>query len=244
MKDSIMNEDGNSINLNDLRMDIFNAEDLELVEKLSNIKDLSNTISFTDENNDLMVHSIIPKFDKRPVFSIYRFLKFIEPNKVVLAGGALRKVINPLDKILDYDIFFLDFNYIQQVKSWLVEYGFDLKFECPKGELFTYKLNSLKIQLICKKQYNDIEHLLSSFDFTICQLAYDGERFYFSNYAVRSIKRRELHLSNNIEFPMATMNRIYKYKLKGFKIESCLKEFCIFMSNSDYDPTTDQLYID
>ena len=144
--------------------------------------------------------------------------------KVWLAGGALRTLIDHDDIINDYDLFFQNAESLIAVKSKLLTAGFDCIYECPNGYLFTYRKNSVKIQLICEKTYQNIEELLDSFDFTATCAATDGEFVYYSSAFVKDVKKKELRLANLV-YPVATLKRIVKYAARGYTIRKVTVEF-------------------
>lgn len=155
---------------------------------------------------------------------------------VYLAGGCFRKLVNDSDTILDYDFFFANPNAISDIKHKLENLGAQLIFSCPAGELFTYYLTipkkwykifgndrKIKIQLITKRFYSSLSELLSTFDFTVTCFGYDCKQFICHEKYVQHVKKKKLHI-NKLEYPVATLNRCYKYKDKGYFIGDVLKE--------------------
>lgn len=139
---------------------------------------------------------------------------------VVLAGGALRALVDPSEEISDYDLFVLDQGIIPKLKSSLEHLEYNLCFECPKGQLYTYKnLEGTKVQIINKRAYKDCEDLIASFDITACCAAYDGEVFYTNERFVFDNLNKLINL-NKVEYPNATLRRIVKYSNKGFKLSN------------------------
>lgn len=164
----------------------------------------------------------------------------------ILAGGACRDGVKGR-KIEDYDLFFTNSHAKDYAKNYFAECGYKLVFACPQGMLYTYKLEDTKIQLIHKRNYESVDDLLSSFDFSICQFAStDGETIMTSRQAVNDNKKKILTLSN-LEYPVATINRIAKYKAKGFYAGDAIKSivrYLALMNPNDYDESKDVLYID
>lgn len=141
-----------------------------------------------------------------------------------LAGGALRTLIDSEDVVNDYDLFFQNAESSIEVKNKLVAAGFECIYECPNGFLFTYRKDSIKIQLICENTYKNTTELLNSFDFTVTCAATDGEYVYYSTAFIKDIKKKELHLSNLV-YPVATFKRVMKYASRGYKIRGVAEEF-------------------
>lgn len=144
-----------------------------------------------------------------------------------LAGGALRSLLDPDQSVSDYDLFFKNVQAAEMMGEILEkQYKFKLIFKCPKGELRTYKKHDIKIQLITKSSYKSVDDLLSSFDFTICMAAieFNGSprKLHFTCLWVDDVKKKHLRF-HRITYPVATMNRMYKYREKGY-----------FMPQSEY----------
>lgn len=165
---------------------------------------------------------------------------------LILAGGAIRDSLNGRE-IADYDFFFTDLTTKDRVREYLVDNGYSLVFACPLGHLYSYKKDDLKVQLITKMAYGTIENLLNSFDFTICQFAYNHEGVVYTNkQAIKDNKTNTLTV-HEVTFPTSTINRISKYKAKGFWTGDAIKsivEHLVQMDVRDYNPEDDSLYVD
>jgi len=59
--------------------------------------------------------------------------------------------------------------------------------------------------------------LIDSFDFTACQAAYDGVSVDIAKRMIKSVKLKRLYV-NKITFPVASINRMFKYKQKGYHV--------------------------
>lgn len=167
---------------------------------------------------------------------------------IILAGGAMRSVVDN-GEIVDFDFFFTNSDALEFMKFYLLEIGYKNTFSCPKGELFSYVLpydtdKFIKVQLIAKQFYEGPIDLLDSFDFTACLFAWDGVSFYTSVLAVRDVKKKYLRLWS-LTYPTATINRMYKYRAKGYYIGDCIKDTVVTINSMvNYDPVEDQLYVD
>lgn len=163
-----------------------------------------------------------------------------------LAGGALRGLVDEQDKLVDFDLFFSSAVRAAEVGLDLEARGFKVIFKCPKGELTTYigpksdvdleKMTlsdgrQMKVQLITKDFYKDVEQLLHTFDVDACRFAYDGENVYTDRAAICSVKKREVTL-HNVTHPNATFKRMMKYRDKGYKVTN---EAVDFFTQSVYD---------
>ena len=167
----------------------------------------------------------------------------VNGGNVILGGGALQKLVRTDQEINDYDLFFKNKAALELTKAHFESLGYDLIFECPKGELFTYRkkasifdlIGPTKVQLISKFFYDGPEDLIDSFDFTATQWAYDGENVHTTVQTIKDTKNKMLRL-HKLTFPAATMNRVGKYKhLKGYKVpQDFFVDFLFQMSENQY----------
>ena len=166
-------------------------------------------------------------------------------NGVVLAGGALRYCIDPDDTICDYDIFFTNLDKVKEVREYLEGLYYNLIFECPKGELYTYiNEDKVKVQLITKKAYSSAEEMALAFDICACCASWDGEQVHKHNRFVFDNLNKLINI-NKIEFPVASMKRIAKYIKKGFHLtpEASL-DFVTLVNQMQLTEDNIQMYID
>lgn len=163
---------------------------------------------------------------------------------VVLAGGALRYLVDPDDTPQDYDLFFTDVSKIEKTKKYFVHNGYTKVFECPEGKLVTFKYGDTKVQLINKREYLDCNDIISSFDITACCAAYDGKEFYKHERFVFDNLNKLINI-NSIEYPMATMKRIAKYSRKGFRLTTkATEDFVTFVNQVALTDDNKVFYID
>jgi len=165
-----------------------------------------------------MIYFDKKQIEKRAPHELKHFLSLDIVNQdVILAGGALRTIFKDDSKIVDFDLFFKDGLTPAKVSLQLEDLEFKNVFTCPKGELKTFKRDDIKVQLITKTYYRDMEHVISTFDINACCIAYDGTKIVTTRNAIRDIFRKSITL-NNVEYPNATFRRILKYKDKGYKV--------------------------
>lgn len=136
--------------------------------------------------------------------------------KVFIAGGVFRHMVDPLDEVKDIDMFFSSIMDATGAMEWLEDNDYKKVFECPLGELYTYsKEGQPKIQLITKFYYSDVDTLISTFDFTACCAGFDGRRFVCNKRFYSDVRNKRIHF-NAITYPVATLNRLTKYVRKGY----------------------------
>lgn len=117
-------------------------------------------------------------------------------------------------------------------------------FECPKGELFTFKKHGVKVQCVAKRFYVDAENLLNSFDFHVTQQSFDGRFIHVSKEAIRSIKKNKLTV-HQISYPVASLNRMMKYKSYGYYIPAkTLRDIVMQINTGQFSEDALVLYVD
>ncbi len=203
---------------------------------------------FTLKHNRLLL------LDRTVIALMYKF-------PVILAGGAAR-AMSFKENISDYDIFFYGidttFKYpaiVENAKQFLLDNRFELIFECPKGELLTFrkfkglrKKNDIKVQFILKRSYKDAYELLDTFDFNACRFAAEFENgksvYYTDETALTDVISKVLTI-HKITYPSSSINRLYKYRNKGYYVGDAIKEIVRSVNQmTDYNEIDDQLYID
>lgn len=164
---------------------------------------------------------------------------------LILAGGYMRKLVDSSDTLEDIDLFFTDISAVEKVKEYLVSKSYGNIFTCPQGKLFTYhKDGCVKVQLILKRSYIDLEDVVNSFDITACCAGYDGKRMYYNKRFVSDVLNKIIAF-NIIEYPVATLGRILKYKDKGYSLKWWAREDYVKVVNSMVlDSDNVALYID
>lgn len=109
---------------------------------------------------------------------------------VWLAGGALRTLIDPTEKICDYDLFFkqrennpfepfdltIDRNdgEVLKTKEKLEKLGFKLTFECPQGKLYSYEKEILPTTTELPESFNSPRKIKIQKVQLICEKFYDN----------------------------------------------------------------------
>lgn len=189
-------------------------------------------------------------FQLQPAFSIIQNIS----DKIVVAGGSILSVLNPRTEISDYDLFIISDNVNDLVKEKasiegkLLKYGFKQTFKCPKNELSTFLYSNLKFQIINvgHKVYKTPEDILGEFDFHVCQAAYHSLDFYFSEECIRNFRGKYLSV-NKITYPSSSINRLAKYRNKGYNVYNTSREIVEHISNNirnDIPMDLNTIYVD
>ena len=161
---------------------------------------------------------------------------------VVLAGGAVRDALVNAP-ISDYDLFLLEGQDALTLREYIEKEGGVQTFACPVGKLFTYDYHKMKVQIINQAQYENVEALLNTFDFTACCFALHNGTTYISKAGMKSARKKVLRL-HALTYPSSTINRLYKYRKRGYYVGDCIPEIVQAINTMDYDPKNDYLYVD
>jgi len=177
---------------------------------------------------------------------------------LILAGGAVRDSLFGND-ISDYDLFLTHKADLTAISEHFVGQGFGMVFACPMGHLFTYMKGEdfkkpeecVKVQIICKRRYSDMKDLINSFDFsaTYFGMQYDEDEdhlvVYIDHRAIKDVRKKQLSLVN-LEYPSSTLNRLYKYRNKGYYTGHIIKEIepRIDDIGGSYEPENETIYVD
>lgn len=177
---------------------------------------------------------------------------------LVLAGGAVRDSLFGTE-ISDYDLFLTSEADLEKIKDYFIGQGFSNTFTCPLGHLFSYMKGEdfkkpeecVKVQIICKRRYYDVADLINSFDFSATYFAMQEDKeecelvVYTDLRAIKDVRKKQLSLVN-LEYPSSTLNRLYKYRNKGYYTGDIIKEIVkvVAQMGDKYDAENDTLYID
>jgi hypothetical protein len=151
---------------------------------------------------------------------------------VVIAGGANRTFVDKKDEIHDFDVFFLG----TEPKTKLLQFcsKYENVFTCPDGFLYSYKTPFGKLQIVCPTTYPNVEELLNTFDLQPSRFAFDGEYLYTFKEAIKSVKKKSLDI-HTISYPLATMNRIFKYRNYGYNTIKANEQFIRTLTESTFE---------
>jgi len=136
-----------------------------------------------------------------------------------LAGGALLAMLDRRGMVeRDLDLFFSSLAQSETCEAFIRN-----KHACTKhvtGNATTLKLTSGEIiQVIRRHFFDSPEHLLSTFDFSICQWATDGKTLVYSDLAYKDWQTKTLRNVLGTKEP-DTIVRFNKYLLTGYAPDS------------------------
>lgn len=147
---------------------------------------------------------------------LLRFIPDDMANNIWVAGGALRAYLSD-EKISDIDLFSNDRRHLARLVIILRK---ELKFKpyiitksAIKGWC-DYKGKKFKVDVV-KRLFNDPQHTLDNFDFTVCCFATDGTFFYYHKTAAFDLLKKRLVI-NNLPSPVDSLKRMQRYIQKGY----------------------------
>lgn len=162
-----------------------------------------------------------------------------------VAGGALRRTIAGTTLESDLDFFFANEGVLAAFAAKLPTLGLTKKKETEHHEQWEgYNAaadRSIVLQLIRFQYYANAAAVIESFDFTICQFAFDGMTLTCADYALWDLGRKRLAI-NKVTFPGSSMRRLLKYARQGFTAcDGCLASLATAIAD---DPTlADNMHI-
>lgn len=140
-----------------------------------------------------------------------------KPGGPWLVGGSVRRLVTGAAQDSDFDVAFPSEHALYSVKAALVSQGFEVRRETAAHvELFT-KIDEkpTTVQLLKIAYAPEPWGVLDTFDFTICQCAYDGENLTFGPYTLWDLGRRRLAI-HKVTYAASTVRRMLKYGKQGY----------------------------
>ena len=143
----------------------------------------------------------------------------MESRRILLAGGAVRRMVENNPKESDYD-FFLTPGSGHQAAAEDALRSSSFVFDKATEHHVQYTLTDAKghvtkVQLITAWTFNGPKPLIDFFDFTICQCVFDGKQLYFGDYTLFDIANKRLAI-NKVRFHHSTLRRMLKYGNQGY----------------------------
>lgn len=190
--------------------------------------ELESTILLSVSFMDFVKHHNIHQTELELLFEHIPWLPFPKYSMWIAGGCLLKTKIGcPIDEIHgDIDFYFDSQESFEMYQSELFnnKYNLDIKYIDTSLTNPQYRLNLLGhdyiLQLIQSKYFSNVHDLLSSFDFTIVQLATDKESVYFNNYhTLHDIGSRLLRFVN-IRNSVSALDRAQKYIKRGFTLDN------------------------
>jgi hypothetical protein len=162
------------------------------------------------------------RFDSTEFSRAIKRLPASLPEGPWIAGGAVRRLVSGLPQDSDYDFFFANAEQLAAFKSRmedlhavvLGETDFNISYRIPEKDRTN---GPLKVQAIKLQYFSSVELAIESFDFSLCQCAYDGTDLVFGPYTLYDLASKRL-IPGKITFGVSSLRRIIKYTKQGYSI--------------------------
>lgn len=167
----------------------------------------------------------------------------VSPTKDVwIAGGAIRQWFNDGELMTDIDVFGKN---QESLDNFISEKLWAAKKISEQNHLSSFSLNGQLIQVIKYNYYDSIHNLLDSFDFTVCQFAWDGKTVYSTEAAIVSVLRKRLRVHQiTKELAADSLRRAFKYQRKGYiPCLGTLKDIALSFQNLTEEEIKQQITI-
>lgn len=169
---------------------------------------------------EFLARSTDREFDDTTVAKVLAGLPSLSPAGPWLAGGALRRTLLQQEPDSDFDFFFRD---ADQLAAFTADLDFRDMEKVRETEHHVHYRGRIgdsalpvDIQCIRFAFYASAEAVIDSFDFTICQFAFDGTTLTTGHYSLWDLGRKRLAV-HKVTFPVSSMRRVLKYATQGFK---------------------------
>jgi hypothetical protein len=171
---------------------------------------------------------------------------------VVIAGGSIRDSLFG-QEYSDIDIFGLTKEDLDLFVKLNLTKNHGYKLVYFNDNLRTYRKGKIKVQIIYR-EYEKLTDIIDTFDFTICQFMYDGEKVICNPSSMMDVYHKRIVINHiNPLFVLDTFRRVQKYIQKGYYIcNGGIKDIldkCRSLSQEEYDmniefyPNTEEVRI-
>lgn len=195
---------------------------------------------------DFLARSTDKPFSETTLALVLRELPGLSADGPWLAGGALRRTLQGKEPESDFDFFFRDADQLAAFVRKIEARGLEKIKETEHHVHYRGRLGDdgrdRDIQCIRFAFYANASAVIDSFDYTICQLAFDGMKLTLGEFTLWDLGRRRLAI-HKITYPVATMRRMLKYASQGFTAcRGCLS--AILIATAETPALREQLNIE
>jgi hypothetical protein len=196
---------------------------------------------------DFLARSTDKTFDDTTLSKVLAGLPKVTPTGPWIAGGALRRTLLGQEPASDFDFFFQSPEQLNAFRERLEASGFRMLRETEHHLHFQGKVEGsdlpIDAQLIRFAFYADAKAVIDSFDYTICQLAFDGDSLTLGDFTLWDLGRKRLAI-HKVTFPVSTMRRMLKYTRQGFYACAGAMEAILKATQDNPELRTDIRYVD
>lgn len=135
-----------------------------------------------------------------------------------LAGGSIRRVLYGLPQS-DFDWFFKSASQHAQFTDLLKQHSFVQMRETEALTEWHRRTEEglERMQVMHFSYYDSAPDLISSFDYTLTQFAFDGSDVTVGDYTLWDVACKRINI-NLIQYPVSSARRLIKYANQGYSI--------------------------
>lgn len=176
--------------------------------------------AITFDFSEFLARSSDDKFDDLTIVKVLSGLPALGSSGPWLGGGALRRTVLGEEPNSDFDFFFKDANQLAEFGRNIEGRGFYKVRESEHHIEYRGNIGGTgmprDIQCIRFAYYQNAEAVIDSFDFTICQFAFDGSKMTCGEFSLWDLGRKRLAV-HKLTYPVSSMRRMLKYARQGFR---------------------------
>lgn len=196
---------------------------------------------------DFLSRSTDQDFAETTLAKIVAALPSLSPAGPWMAGGAVRRTMLGQEPDSDFDLFFADDQQLSGFREGLEARGFVKVRSTEHHDHYRGAIEGSSVlrdvQLIHFAYYASAADVIESFDYTICQTAFDGLTLTVGDHTLWDLARKRLAV-NKITFPVSSARRLLKYAQQGFTAcNGCLATL-IRATAENPELRTDITYVD
>lgn len=148
-------------------------------------------------------------------------LPSIAPSGPWVAGGSVRRLFARTAMDSDFDFFFANADQVSVFALAIEATGALLKSKNDKNSTWIVPASEagpeMRVQAVTIAYFESMQKVIESFDFTICQFAYDGSQFEVGEFSLWDVARKRI-VPARITFGVSSLRRLLKYGRQGYTI--------------------------
>lgn len=135
-----------------------------------------------------------------------------------LVGGSVRRFVMKQPQDSDFDVGFSNAEQLEESTVCILEKGAKQTTDTDFYRGFTVEISGKeRVVQFLKVAYGSASDVIDSFDFTICQTAYDSTSLIFGDYTLYDLGRKRLAI-HKVTHVKSTIRRMLKYGKQGFTV--------------------------
>lgn len=170
--------------------------------------------------NRFNLADFLERHDRKPDERFVAAAQIIEPHPSGpwIVGGSVRRLLDEQKQDSDFDVAFADAGQLETTQARLEGLGFEVKRKEDAHVELVGQIDKkpARIQLLRITFAATPDAILDSFDFTICQFAYDGTDIIAGPWSMWDLARKKIAL-HKVTFAASSVRRLTKYAKQGYQ---------------------------